>query len=74
MYSKVSYLEGVYNETRGRKPIYYNEGLDPTVEQFISWVEGRYIPNSIEEEDKLYSYGERCYPYLMELYNVRDNY
>lgn len=41
--------------------------LDKKVELFIAWVEGRYIPTTEEEEVELYAYGERVYPYLMEL-------
>lgn len=54
-------------ETRGRKPQYVNESLDVKVEKFIAWVEGRYTPRTEEEEAELYAYGERAYPYLMEL-------
>ena len=53
-------------ETRGRKPQYVNESLDGKVEKFIAWVEGRYLP-STEEEAEFYAYGEREFPYLMEL-------
>lgn len=53
-------------ETRGRKPQYANESLDVKVEKFIAWVEGRYLP-STEEEAEFYAYGERAFPYLMEL-------
>ena len=41
--------------------------LDLQVEKFIAWVEGRYTPRTEEEEAELYAYGERVYPYLMEL-------
>ena len=41
--------------------------LDLQVEKFIAWVEGRFIPSTEEEEAELYAYGERVYPYLMEL-------
>ena len=41
--------------------------LDLQVEKFIAWVEGRYTPRTEEEEAELYAYGERTYPYLMEL-------
>lgn len=59
-------------ETRGRKPQYVNESLDVRVEKFIAWVEGRYLPSTEEEEAELYAYGEKAYPYLMELqYNNR---
>lgn len=54
-------------ETRGRKPQYVNESLDGKVEKFIAWVEGRYTPRTEGEEAELYAYGERVYPYLMEL-------
>lgn len=43
------------------------KNLDVKVEQFIAWVEGRYIPRTEEEEAEMYAYGERVYPYLMEL-------
>lgn len=54
-------------ETRGRKPQYVNESLDVRVEKFIAWVEGRYLPSTEEEEAEFYAYGERAFPYLMEL-------
>lgn len=41
--------------------------LDVRVEKFIAWVEGRYIATTEEEEVELYAFGERVYPYLMEL-------
>lgn len=59
--------EEIFVETRGRKPLYLNESLDVKIEKLIAWVEGRYTPLTEGEEEELYAYGERVYPYLMEL-------
>lgn len=41
--------------------------LDVKVEKFIAWVEGRYTPKTESGLNELIAYGERVYPYLMEL-------
>lgn len=61
----MEYLNEEYVETRGRKALYTNEPLDENIETFIAWVEGRYIPRDIEEEERFIAWGERCYPHLM---------
>lgn len=39
--------------------------MDNEYLKFIDWVEGRYIPESYEEEIELIDFGERVYPILM---------
>ena len=41
--------------------------MDLNVLKFIDWVEGNYTPINDEEEVELYAFGERVYPFLMEL-------
>ena len=41
--------------------------MEQKILKFIDWVEGNYIPVNEEEEAELYAYGEKAYPYLMEL-------
>lgn len=41
--------------------------MEEKILKFIDWVEGNYIPETEEEETELYAFGQRAYPYLMEL-------
>lgn len=39
--------------------------MNEEVLKFIDWLEGRYNPNTPEEEDELINYGEIVFPILM---------